>query len=197
MNINDIDWSKFGEPPRTNIWADLMERQWQLHEKYGPIETKSGIGYGVTVGAFHMDKPTWQYLIKDLMWRFHEEVAEAIQAQQIDGNEHYREELIDALHFLLELNGVIGYIYPPTPYFKANIMEPSFILGLAANQLKNKPWKQDFKETDIDAFFGYMGQANSKFWSVLYQEFNQDLQTVWKYYMAKHKVNEFRIESKY
>jgi hypothetical protein len=200
MNIDDIDTSKL-EAPRVNQWGDLLDKQSQLHEKYKDIEV--GIGYGIIAGQgpFHIDKRRCQYYVKDLMWRFHEEVAEAYQAyDQIESegsHRHYQEELIDALHFLLELNVVVGYVTPPTPYYvNASLGMASFELGLAANQLKNKPWKQDFKETDFNAFLGYLSKANSSYWSFLHKVFGGSEQ-IWEMYMAKHKVNEFRIESNY
>lgn len=73
------------------------------------------------------------------------------------------------------------------------ILQP---LGLAANCLKQKPWKQTHQLTDIDRFKGYMKQSFlsmltfARLTGITADEF-------FRMYYKKSEVNNFRIRSNY
>ena len=87
----------------------IFDRQIELMEKYHPIEESNGllITHDVPVG---LDDRKGQQRLKDFAWRFTEEMIEAKSAiEDHPGmDEHFYEEMIDALHFLVELNVLAG-----------------------------------------------------------------------------------------
>lgn len=186
-----------------NIWGAMLEHQASLHDKYQHVEAKSGLGYGLIRNPeFNIDDRYWQYYIKECMWRVTEELAEASEADHHGNVEHYQEEMIDALHFLLELLHICGY----TPHNNWGEWTNRYVderrkpycviyyLGLAANCLKNKPWKQDFRETDQAKFYQNLEMALPALRMCL-----RDLsdEQIYDLYFRKNQVNQFRIRSNY
>ena len=126
---------------------------------------------------------------------------------------HFFEELADALHFLVEAS-IIASLDPRTeviPVFELrpvvfNINDDSnieklianviFSMGLAANVLKNKPWKQTHMPTDVEKFKNKLIKVWSDF-GVLWQELQCSLEDVYVLYVKKHDVNKWRQETLY
>jgi hypothetical protein len=104
MNVNDV------ESPETpaNMLQAIFKKQHELSKRYLSIEIKSGIGYGILFDTdlFDINEQRCQYLCKDFAWRITEELAECTEC--LDNMDHAREELIDALHFLIELYIICG-----------------------------------------------------------------------------------------
>ena len=205
MNINDIESPELIPESAEDIWATIFTKQKQLHESFGVIETDNGLGRGLT-DSNNIDDKRFQYYIKDLMWRVVEELMEAKEAENNNEMLHQKEEIIDALHFLVELCIVLDF---PPDIMNHSHESPGLIwgtshatygciyhLGLAGNCLKNKPWKQDFKTTDVEAFTRHIKLACKEFAKLL-QVSGFSTDETYIYYFKKHGVNEFRIRSKY
>lgn len=102
MNVDDFTHD-YDESDRLGfIWA----RQHELVMKYLDIEEKSGLLQTRDVPV-ELDSPEGQARIKDFAWRTIEEVAEAFEVlhkctYDAQALKHFREELADALHFLVE-----------------------------------------------------------------------------------------------
>ncbi len=204
----------------------IFDRQRELLLKYHEIEKKNGIGLGAMEGAFDIDSPKWQYLLKDYAWRVTEEIAESTEALPERKNlTHAQEEMADSLHFLIELSLIAGITekdFPPsTPeggdalsclfsesyrsFYKGlsprvHSVDPAFWviedLGRAMNCLKNKPWKLTHVETDVTRF-----RINifSAFFSLMaYAEsIEMNADKVFDFYFRKSNVNQFRQRSEY
>lgn len=106
MNITDAE--------KEVVVGDKLEaifaRQKELMDKYHDIELRSGL---LQTGdcPVNLDDKRGQARIKDFSWRVMEELGEAIDAyaEGNDDEEHFKEELIDGLHFLTELTILAGY----------------------------------------------------------------------------------------
>jgi hypothetical protein len=97
---------------RETVTGDRLEamfaRQHKLAEQYTPIEEKSGCRHTTDIPV-NIDTIRGQAQLKDYAWRITEELGEAIDAQESGDLVHYAEELIDALHFAIELTICAGY----------------------------------------------------------------------------------------
>lgn len=135
---------------------------------------------------------------------------------------HFFEELIDSLHFLVEASIVAGMPFHNDDSWHRSIliirahqrrakikdcidtvgcttmMTFNFIahMGLAANCLKNKPWKQTQMLTDKDKFNTHLAGAWHSFFRMWY-EYGMSLQDMYVIYAKKARVNEFRQRSQY
>lgn len=111
VNVSDI---KIDEIPQPQIGVkdrlDLMfERQHSLAIKYLPIEKDNGLLQTESLPVI-MDDRKGQARLKDFAWRVSEELYEATDAlvQHPDNVEHFLEEMIDSIHFFIELNILCG-----------------------------------------------------------------------------------------
>lgn len=83
----------------------IFARQNELMEKYHKIEKRSGLLQTESVPV-NLDDKKGQARIKDFAWRVTEELGEALDSK--DDVLHFKEELIDGLHFLTELSILAG-----------------------------------------------------------------------------------------
>ncbi len=192
MNINDIK-DEIEIPD--NIWETIFEHQLKLAEKYNEIE---GMGDLLETLDSNIHTAKGQKWIKDFAWRCTEELAEADEALRGGHDEHFKEELIDALHFLTEMTIIAGYkkIDPIYLQEKPDFWEITYELGLMCNCLKNKPWKQSQMMTDAKKFESHLVKAWFNFYTFLHNNGLSD-QDIYKIYFKKKEVNKFRIKSKY
>jgi hypothetical protein len=136
---------------------------------------------------------------------------------------HVFEELADALHFFVEASIISGeegltvrelerdarvalahyeetprgkVVLRPKDVLQRKAWEVVYYLGLAANTLKNKPWKQTHMPTDEWRFKGHLWQAWTAFHRI-WINFACSQQRVFELYFRKMKVNEFRQRTKY
>lgn len=113
MNINDFD-----EPlPPGDMLYIIFFKQAELRRKYHEIEEKN-LGYPITAGTLNLDDPKDQQRIKDFMERITEEIFEAANCLKCKpwknthvptDKAHFYEELVDALHFFIELLIMVGF----------------------------------------------------------------------------------------
>ena len=199
MNINDVASPE--DYPEDLIGA-IFARQRELMKKYHHIESKNGLLQTPDVPVDLHDR-FGQARIKDMAWRMTEEFTEATDARE--HREHYLEELIDALHFLVELMILGDYqpeeslhdwfddfqeAGPTTPY---DVIER---IGCACNTLKQKPWKSSHMLTDVDKFRSHLVEAWAAFVRLMITE-GLTPEDVYDLYFRKSSVNAFRIRTNY
>ena len=233
MNINDIDTEK--------LWADAVEefgtedpmhiifkKQTALIHKYTPRES-ANLGIPLpTLKDFTLDHPLDQFWLKHLAWCATEEIEEAADAATHRGptHDHVTEELIDALHFLVELCVFVGLKEIGTYDFLNTPADPEFELGAELDgfshrmcfprmtftgfrnffihnlamgmwQLRNKPWKETHITTDRNALCERLTYALGSLVSFLWFRLDYNLENVAVAYLSKNAVNHFRIRSDY
>ena len=111
MNVNDIKEEVIPTPTEEKDMLDLIfERQHSLAVKYLPVEKENGLLQTELFPGI-LDDRFSQARMKDFAWRVQEELYEALDALVIhkDNPTHYIEEMIDAIHFYVELNLFCGY----------------------------------------------------------------------------------------
>jgi len=193
MNINDVS-EEITIPE--DIWTAIFTKQNELAQKYKDIEQMGDL---LDTVSNNINTAKGQKWLKDFAWRVTEELAEAYEAEDKD-SEHFKEELIDALHFLVELTIIAGYdTYRVPKVIIASEVTPWEIvyeMGLMCNCLKNKPWKQSQMLTDRPKFFYHLNRSWVNMYQLLRQEIGED-KDIYVYYFKKNKVNQFRQRSKY
>lgn len=110
VNVIDIKGDEIPTPTKENDMLDLLfARQHYLAEKYLPIEKENGLLQTEDIPVDINDRKA-QARLKDFAWRVSEELYEATDAliTHQDNINHFLEEMIDALHFFLELNILCG-----------------------------------------------------------------------------------------
>lgn len=108
MNVNDFQ-SQI--PEGQDMLKVIFDRQTELMAKYHSIEEKN-LNHFIPQGALDLHDPQHQQRLKDFAWRITEEIGEAMnclknkpwkQTHMMTDEVHYREELVDAVHFMVEL----------------------------------------------------------------------------------------------
>lgn len=193
----------------------IFNRQKELMEKYHNIELRSGL-LQTEECPVNLDDKRGQARIKDFAWRITEEIGEALEALDYGDEIHYKEELIDGLHFLTELTILAGFDFSSEYTFSENndglnylyshtfdkncsvdILVRNIVkyLGIMCNHLKNKPWKQTNMITDKEAFYSALKEVWYKYFSLLCKSMTTD--DIAEIYFKKSQVNKFRQRSNY
>lgn len=193
----------------------IFNRQKELMEKYHDIEKRSGLMQTEDCPV-NLDDKCGQARIKDFAWRIMEEVGEALDAFRKNDWMHYKEEMIDGLHFLTEMTILSGY--GPKDVIWDNLEDDtlntlyeqnlgnvnsfeeiiSFLvmdLGMMCNCLKNKPWKQTNMITDKEEFCNKLRLVWNDYFCILSKHYLQD--EIVDIYLKKSQVNKFRQRSNY
>lgn len=221
MNVDD-----FNEVPTDFSVKDrldqIFERQHELMQKYIPIEVSNGLCH-TTDCPVDIHSRFGQARLKDFFWRCTEELTEAAEAQLVHRHltSHAREELADALHFLVEACLLAG-ITPQKLCHKVATTDDALIeicrfmgtnlaigrsfeemcwsvtydLGCASNCLKNRPWKKDQKLVDVDRFETYLKHAFHQM-ILLFVYVGMTPDEIFAMYFRKSEVNKFRQRSNY
>lgn len=198
----------------------IFEKQKELMVKYKDIERENGLLQTDRVPV-DINSRTGQARLKDFCWRIVEELCELMT--ELKKTPYYgyhekeiKEEAIDVLHFLVELSILADYnFYLPgrgdklegifNSYRKISdiskdmdiIQEMIYNLGMTAHELKNKPWKQSFKETDVESFKYYLSAVWHKYFQLLVYLGFTSAQEVYDAYMDKNSINKQRQNSGY
>lgn len=201
MNVCDVNHVDETE----DMLKAMFDRQAGLMMKYKEIEEKNGTGKAVLAGKpFNIDTHRGQALVKDMAWRVTEELTEATDS----GGDfvHKCEEMIDAVHFYLELMLTVGITRDDftnleelvdTPYYyDINVYNIIQELGNACNCLKMKPWKQSPVLTDTVRFKQHIVEGFKNMCRVL-NRMGLTSYDVYGFYFKKSEVNKFRIRSNY
>lgn len=215
VNVKDFDI----EVPPGDMLKTIFDHQRQLMIKYHPIET-ANVGHWIPSAEhspYDLQDRACQLQIKSFAWRITEELTEATLALDEEDRTHYLEELIDALHFSVELcimsglgisefgpgEGVdtLEYIF-----YRAPAENPQDIvghtyrvietLGSAMNRTKLKPWKTTAMLTDERA---YRKDILSFFLCLidLLKISGFTSRSATAMYLNKNAVNQFRIITNY
>jgi hypothetical protein len=169
---------------------------------------------------FPMDIQTkeTQIWIKDFMWRVTEELMEAYEAKVNGEEEHYLEELSDALHFYMEIFVLLDYkpkALKSDDFLKTlihsfimdQIIQPFevsnkifwcvFHLGIAANFLRNKKWKVTQVFVDEKQFYQELVEGLTHLLTLIIDAGVDSKIGLLNLYYKKFQVNQFRQRSKY
>jgi len=207
MNINDVNLDR-----APNSIVELFEYQQILITKYDQIENEVLGMPIVPKPPYNLDDPRVQYRIKDMFWRVTEELAEAVECQP--DRLHVVEEVMDALHFLVEGAGILTSMNPedvqnclrdvhndPVPVDSVGLDAAAwsvvYYLGLAANCLKNKPHKQTQVPTDKDRFYSLLLDAWHALFKLMLIELRLEPKEMYEYYAKKWDVNKWRQNTRY
>lgn len=205
MNINDV---KDTNDIPDNIWKAIFDKQMELAVKYKDIENMGDL---LDTTDMNINTAKGQKWIKDFAWRTTEELAEAYETKDYEIvmaseelevlEQHFKEELIDALHFLTELTIIAGYNYEfvekqEIQDYTTTPWDTVYYLGLMCNTLKNKPWKQTQMLTDRKKFEQLLGLTWASFILLLRNNIGDEID-IYQYYFKKQAVNKFRQRSKY
>lgn len=210
MDARDItETFELGGQPLTTA---LLREQDGLMNKYKEIEK-------LPTWPLHLDIRENQTIIKDYIARVTEELVEAeeymrrINLGEDNLQELMQEELIDALHFYIDVILLVGKDKVRWDMEQSNIQmhepiglpfglsdccnEITYYLFVARNQLKNKPWKQSELPTDKEAFYEWVALAGQWFNIMFYATLGWTKAEIYSNYMKKHTINVFRQDSKY
>lgn len=209
MNItNAVNESVVGDKMEA-----IFNRQKELMVKYGPMEYASGV-VATDKCPVNLNDKYGQAKIKDFSWRVMEELGEALEAYRINDMVHFKEELVDGLHFLVELtintgidpfdgigndNDKLEYMFNKNRSTLSLANRVSYFvedIGCMCNCLKNKPWKQSQMLTDISKFTEKLRLVWDSYFRVLTYIFCDSNEVV-DTYLKKSQVNKFRQRSNY
>lgn len=187
--------------PFIKSWEEIYALQGELQLMYRPY-------FKERIANFDINTLEDQELFKKLCWQIVEELAEAKEAIGEESDEHFDEELIDAFNFTLELY----HLYGMTPSFDwtlpkwAPISEDEDFagclltlignIGMTANCLKNREWRQSQYLVDLVVFEDRLKRIWTYF-VVMFEHFGLSENRVKELWSLKYQVNLFRIKSKY
>lgn len=187
--------------PFIKSWEEIYALQGELQLMYRPY-------FKERIANFDINTLEDQELFKKLCWQIVEELTEAMEAAEKPDDEHLAEELIDAFNFMLELYHLYG-MTPPLDWTLpkwAQIMKVEFwsadmlaligTIGMTANCLKNREWRQSQYLVDLVVFENRLKSIWTAFIVVLYHAGFSETQ-VKELWSLKYQVNLFRIKSKY
>lgn len=187
--------------PFIKSWEEIYALQGELQLMYRPY-------FKERIANFDINTLEDQELFKKLCWQIVEELTEAMEAAEKPDDEHLAEELIDAFNFMLELYQLYG-MTPPLDWTLpkwAQIMKVEFwsadmlaligTIGMTANCLKNREWRQSQYLVDLVVFENRLKSIWTAFIVVLYHAGLPETR-VKELWSLKYQVNLFRIKSKY
>ncbi len=209
QDLKNIEIPPLASDPFIQIWT-LQE---ELIIEYQNIEKLPSY-------PLQLDLRASQTLLKDFIARVVEELAEADEHGRHSRIQLYKEELADALHFLTEtliftmsyeevINRASNLMYLKENIISSCLMstkvpptqthwfwETTYHLKLAANALKNKPWKQTEMRAQSEIFKNHLVEALITFLTG-YKTIHMDSLDIFAEYYKKNRINHFRIKSKY
>lgn len=187
--------------PFIKSWEEIYALQGELQLMYRPY-------FKERIANFDINTLEDQELFKKLCWQIVEELTEAMEAAEEPDGEHLAEELIDAFNFMLELYQLYGM----TPTFdwtlpkwaqilkdgvwSADMLALIGTIGMTANCLKNREWRQSQYLVDLVVFENRLKSIWTAFTVVLDHTGLSETQ-VKELWSLKYQVNLFRIKSKY
>jgi hypothetical protein len=193
-----------------NVFFKIWEKQAALVKAYQEIE-------GLPEYPIQLNTRKNQNLIKDFMGRVVEELVEAREAELKGEKELWMEELIDAVHFLVE---IFIYVWGTPEAAVENCEDPDLFtlrvmevkpladsdnsyywnvvyhLMMARNHLRNKDWKQT---QVLPKTHEFLTELHNSLYALnwLFSEWEISPAMIWEYYCKKNLINWFRIKSKY
>ena len=188
--------------PFIKSWEEIYALQGELQLIYRPY-------FKERIANFDINTLEDQELFKKLCWQIVEELTEAMEAKDKNEKDHVLEELIDAFNFMLELYQLYGmapdFAWGHTYGFRKDIADENFeenilelikTIGLAANCLKNREWRQSQYMVDLVVFEERLWDIWAMF-AMLFASIGVTEDKVRELWSLKYQVNLFRIKSKY
>lgn len=188
--------------PFIKSWEEIYALQGELQLMYRPY-------FKERIANFDINTLEDQELFKKLCWQIVEELTEAMEAKDKNEKDHVLEELIDAFNFMLELYQLYGmapdFAWGHTYGFRKDIADENFeenilelikTIGLAANCLKNREWRQSQYMVDLVVFEGRLKRIWTYF-VIMFEHLGLSETRVKELWSLKYQVNLFRIKSKY
>lgn len=188
--------------PFIKSWEEIYALQGELQLMYRPY-------FKERIANFDINTLEDQELFKKLCWQTVEELTEAMEAKDKNEKDHVLEELIDAFNFMLELYQLYGmapdFAWGHTYGFRKDIADENFeenilelikTIGLAANCLKNREWRQSQYMVDLVVFEERLWNIWAMF-AMLFGNIGVTEDKVRELWSLKYQVNLFRIKSKY
>lgn len=187
--------------PFIKRWEEIYALQGELQLMYRPY-------FKERIANFDINTLEDQELFKKLCWQIVEELTEAMEAKDKNEKDHVLEELIDAFNFMLELYQLYGM----TPTFDwalpkwAQVLEDEDFagdmltlignIGMTANCLKNREWRQSQYMVDLVVFEDRLKWIWTYF-VIMFEHLGLSETRVKELWSLKYQVNLFRIKSKY
>lgn len=188
--------------PFIKSWEEIYALQGELQLMYRPY-------FKERIANFDINTLEDQELFKKLCWQIVEELTEAMEAKDKNEKDHVLEELTDAFNFMLELYQLYGmapdFAWGHTSGFRKDIADENFeenilelikTIGLAANCLKNREWRQSQYMVDLVVFEERLWNIWAMF-AMLFGSIGVPEDKVRELWSLKYQVNLFRIKSKY
>lgn len=188
--------------PFIKSWEEIYALQGELQLMYRPY-------FKERIANFDINTLEDQELFKKLCWQIVEELTEAMEAKDKNEEDHVLEELIDAFNFMLELYQLYGmapdFAWGHTYGFRKDIADENFeenilelikTIGLAANCLKNREWRQSQYMVDLVVFEDRLKWIWTYF-VIMFEHLGLSETRVKELWSLKYQVNLFRIKSKY
>lgn len=188
--------------PFIKSWEEIYALQGELQLMYRPY-------FKERIANFDINTLEDQELFKKLCWQIVEELTEAMEAKDKNEKDHVLEELIDAFNFMLELYQLYGmapdFAWGHTYGFRKDIADENFeenilelikTIGLAANCLKNREWRQSQYLVDLVVFEDRLKGIWTSF-VIMFEHLGLSENRVKELWSLKYQVNLFRIKSKY
>ena len=156
--------------------------------------------------SFDIDVYEDQEVFKQYCWRIVEELMEALEDRTNEN--HFKEEVIDGFNFLIELYLLYGWgpedlleleqlnLFEFDCTTDIQILKVVYQLGITANLLKNRAWRQSQYLVDMHIFeprFKQVWKEYMKLFRII-GLFQEDISKLWS---LKYQVNKFRIETNY
>lgn len=194
----------------------LYQKQLELIELIAPVEAEnSPLLSALQIRGMYTRMPQQAVLndrvvqlrIKESAYRLQEELAEVIEAVRDGNQDNVEEELVDCLHFLLELSLLANLEIPqsetsmsllfdiPLPG-KFDVTDLIYTIGMAMQCLKNKPWKRTTKDVNIEEFHIRVAGIWVAF-GELCGAAGMNAEKMYEGYFAKHAINEQRQHNGY
>lgn len=199
--------------PHFKYFQAIFDRQELLHNRYAQIEANNGFYVPTRVIEPSLNDPRFTLWIRSRFWYVTEELAESLPEAESGDGQKFFEEVIDALHYLVEVSMFVDVgintveqiwetcgmvqtelIYEPVAerVYSHIIMQ----LGLTANLLKNKEWKQTPVSVNQDEFRFRLLATWNKFFMAL-KCFGLSKEAVYVLYCLKNEINQKRQEDGY
>lgn len=188
--------------PFIKSWEEIYALQGELQLVYRPY-------FKERIANFDINTLEDQELFKKLCWQIVEELTEAMEAKDKNEKDHVLEELIDAFNFMLELYQLYGmapdFAWGHTYGFRKDIADENFeenilelikTIGLAANCLKNREWRQSQYMVDLVVFEDRL-KGIWTYFVIMFEHLGISETRVKELWSLKYQVNLFRIKSKY
>lgn len=191
----------------------IFNRQFELTSQFTDIEQTNGLLPGNKAVNLDLQLKGSQYQCKHTAWCYVEELVEALMEKH--ASDKQLEELVDALHFLVELCLFCGYhscdfekVYDVAKvHCLSEKLDPDDVrnyslnsviqLGQAMHELTNRAWKKqdvEFTEAQQEKLYQHL-RLTWYFFLLTWKSTGSSIEGLEAWYFDKAAVNDARIEA--